>query len=366
MTLEDKIREIEEEIKNTKYNKATQHHIGKLKAKLAQLREECIKRSSSGGGGIGFAVRKHGDATVVLVGFPSVGKSTLLNQLTNAESPVAAYDFTTLEIIPGMMDYRNVRVQILDMPGIITGASLGRGRGRKALSIVRNSDLVLVMLDAQKPTEQLSRILEELHQAGIRLDRKKPKISIKKTVRGGVKVTSTIELRKIDARTIVEVLNAYGIHNADVTIREDVDEDQLIDTVSGNRAYIPSILAVNKIDLLGEKEAGDLRKQLKREFIGISASKGVNLDVLREEVYRKLDLMKVYLKKQGAKADFEEPLVVKRGSTVEDVCDRLHTGFREKFLYAKIWGTSAKYPGQRKGLGHVLHEGDVLGIIRDR
>ena len=365
MSLEDKIKAIEEEISTTKYNKATQHHIGKLKAKLAQLREEALKRASSGGAGLGFGLKKHGDATAVLVGVPSVGKSTLLNALTNAESPVAAYDFTTLEVIPGMMNYKQINVQILDLPGIITGASIGKGRGREVLSIVRNADLVVILIDTGKP-KQLERICAELYEVGVRLDRKKPNVSVKKTDRGGVKVMSTVRLARIDERTIAAILNAYSVHNAVVTVQEDINEDQMIDVASGNRAYIPSLLLVNKIDLAAAGDLERLRKQVGREFIGIAASRNVNIDSVREGIYKKLDLIKIYLKKQGAKADFEEPLVIKRGSTVEDVCGHLHSSFREKFLYAKIWGLSAKYPGQRKGLDHVVMEGDVINIIKER
>jgi ribosome-interacting GTPase 1 len=128
MALEDRIKQIEDEIQKTPYNKATSHHIGKLKAKLSKLKEDAIQRSSKGTKGKGFHVKKSGDATVVLVGFPSVGKSTLLNDLTNAESKIGEYEFTTLEIIPGIMEYEGAKVQILDIPGIITGASKGEGK----------------------------------------------------------------------------------------------------------------------------------------------------------------------------------------------------------------------------------------------
>ena len=117
-TIEEQIKELEEQISKTKYNKATEGHIGKLKAKIARLNEEEEKRRASKGGNTkGFYVKKAGNATVALVGFPSVGKSTLLNQLTGAKSEVGAYHFTTLDVVPGVMVYNHAKIQILDMPG---------------------------------------------------------------------------------------------------------------------------------------------------------------------------------------------------------------------------------------------------------
>src|SRR3989338_2561119 len=121
---EEKIKEIEQEILKTQKNKATEYHLGVLKAKIAKLRKSMYAPSGTGGGG-GFDLRKEGDATVVLIGFPSVGKSTLLNKMTNAKSEVAAYEFTTLTCIPGMMKYKDANIQLLDLPGIIKGAMEG-------------------------------------------------------------------------------------------------------------------------------------------------------------------------------------------------------------------------------------------------
>src|SRR5690348_8201551 len=134
----------------TQINEKTGHHPGPLQAALVRLREE-IESPTSKGGGQAFEIRKGGDATVVLIGLPSVGKSTILNRLTNAKSKVAAYAFTTLTVVPGILRLNGADIQILDLPGIISGASSGRGRGRRVLSVARNADLVLLVLDVFQP-----------------------------------------------------------------------------------------------------------------------------------------------------------------------------------------------------------------------
>ena len=104
-----KVKELEEQLSTTKYNKSTQHHIGLVKAQLAKLKEDYKRKAAAKGGGTGFSVRRTGDATVIMVGFPSVGKSTLLNSITNANSPVGAYAFTTLTCIPGLLEYNHAK-----------------------------------------------------------------------------------------------------------------------------------------------------------------------------------------------------------------------------------------------------------------
>jgi uncharacterized protein len=99
------------------------------------------------------------------------------------------------------------------------------------------------------------------------------------------------------------------------------------------------------------------------DAIEISADLDVNLDVLREAIYDTLGFINIYLKPQGEPADMDEPLIMREGSSVGDICDHLHKDFRRKFRYARVWGNSAKHAGQRVGLDHGLDDGDLITLI---
>ena len=117
---------------------ATEYHLGTLKAKLAKYRTELLEPSGKKGEkGEGFEVLKSGDARVAMIGFPSVGKSTLLSSITKTESEQASYEFTTLTCIPGVIEYKAANIQLLDLPGIIEGAAQGKGRGRQVIAVAR-------------------------------------------------------------------------------------------------------------------------------------------------------------------------------------------------------------------------------------
>jgi small GTP-binding protein len=361
-SLEDQIKEIEEEIRTTPYNKSTQHHIGKLKAKLARLSDEVDRRKAKKGDARGYAVKKSGHATVCLVGLPSVGKSTLLNSLTEAESEVGHYHFTTLKVIPGVMHYEGAEIQVLDLPGLVEGASRGKGRGREVISVARSADLILLMIDVYN--NNLKILVNELRKGGIRLNAHPPDVVIIKKEKGGVTVSSTVSLTKLDEETVVAILREYGNVNAEVVIREDISEDRLIDSMADNRVYIPAIVVINKIDLIDSENLKDLIKNLGDiPSFSISAKDEMGLNELRKVIHQKLDFIRIYMKPQGRKADFTEPLVIKRESSVGDICDYIHRTFRSRFRYANVWGVSAKFPGQTVGMRHVLADKDVLTIV---
>jgi len=268
MGVEDKIRAIEDEMARTQYHKGTEHHFGKLKAKLAQLKKLVGQHRK---GGARFSVRKGGDATVLLIGDASAGKSSIFNRLTGANSKVGDHPFTTQKILPGMMNYRGAQIQILDTPALELGEA-------EILSFASIADLVVIVCDSSK--KNLERIMKGLEKAKVRGE---------------------------------------------------------------------PLVVINKCDV---------------EWGGgfcVSALNGEGIDGLKEEIYRRLRLVRVYMKPRGGEADRNRPLVVREGSSVRDVWDKLR--LKGEMEYALVWGNSAKFPGQKVGEEHVLRDGDVLTIV---
>ncbi len=356
-----KIEDLEKELRTTKYNKATQGHIGLVKAKLALLKEKQVSRSQqkTGKSEHGYSVRKSGDATVLLLGFPSTGKSTLLNKLTDAKSEVAAYAFTTLTVIPGMMEYKQAKIQILDVPGIVSGAASGRGRGREVLAVIRNADLVLIIVDVTQP-EQYHAILREVWESGIRINKTKSEVYIKKTARGGIQIGKTVPL-DVDNATLIRILQEFKINNAEVLIRSVVDVDDFIDMIEGDKKYLPAIISVNKVDLVSVGTAEKAKKELNADIL-ISAEQNINIESLKELIYVKLNFIRIYMKEPKKEADKKVPLIMTKGVTIQGVCTKLHKDFVSRFKFARVWGPSAKFSGQKLMLNHVLQDQDVLEL----
>ncbi len=354
-TIAEQIEQIEETLRKTPHHKATNGFIGAMRAKISRLRDREIESSTKGGGGGGgYSVKKQGDATIVLVGPPSAGKSTLINKLTNAESRVAPYAFTTVTVVPGMFKYRQAYIQILDIPGLIEGAKEGRGRGREVLSVARNADLLIVMTDPARP-ERLEKMAEELNGAGIRLNQTPPNVLVEKKVSGGLEVHSNIK-QELNRETIKEIAREFGIKNGDISLLEKLTLERLFDAFSTNRVYIPAIFAVNKIDL-----ANNLKKY--EGVIYFSAEKEIGIQDLIDSIWEKLGFITIYLVEPDHEPDLTNPIIMKRGETIKDVALKIGTDFAEKQKLVKIWGMGAKFPGQEVSFSTRIEEGMQIRFL---
>jgi len=358
MDILQQIAELEEKIRTTPYHKGTEHQIGRWRARIAKLKEEILEKESKKGGGKSFGVRKSGDATVVLVGPPSVGKSSLINCLTSAESRVGNYDFTTLTTIPGMMEYRGAKIQILDLPGLISGAAKGKGRGKEVLSNVRMADLILLVVDINR-LGMIEQIKKELSDFGVRLDQKPPLVTIKKTTRGGIKITSTTPLTHLNLKTVQELASEFRIHNGEIIIKEDITLERLIDTFLGNRVYLPYLIVVNKADLINKGN----NLGLPTSFILVSALKKQGIEELKSAIWDKLGLLRVYLKAPEKPPDFSSPVIIKKGENLRDLLEKIALPKKELISRAKIFGSGAKFPGQEVSLEFQPQEGTIVSFL---
>ncbi|KAG5648695.1 GTP-binding protein rbg1 [Asterophora parasitica] len=299
MTTVQKIKEIEDEMNKTQKNKATSYHLGQLKAKLAKLRRELISPSTGsggGGGGLGFDVARTGIASVGFVGFPSVGKSTLMSKLTGTHSEASEIDFTTLTTVPGTVKVHGAPIQILDL-------------------LARTCNLIFIVLDVLKPLGDKKVIESELEGFGIRLNKKPPAILVRKKEKGGIAITNTVPLTNIDHDEIKAVLSEYKISNADVAIREpNATADDLVDVVEGNRRVIDAI-SIEELDLLYKIPMS----------VPISSREWLNVDELIDKMWSTLDLVRVYTKPRGLAPDYTQPVVLRRGKcSIEDFCNSIH------------------------------------------
>ena len=367
------IKDIEDEVGRTQKNKATNAHLGLLKARMAKLRQQLVDlatgRRGAGTGGSysdGFGVRRTGHARLGLVGFPSVGKSTLLSQLTSTKSVVAAYAFTTLTCIPGVFKYKGAKFQLLDLPGIIEGAAANKGRGRAVISVAYTCDLLLIVLDALEPITHKRLIEYELEGFGIRLNKQPPDIDFRRQADGGLTWSTTVTpLSYLDDATIRAICHEYRINSASILFRCDATPDDLIDVILGTRVYIPAIYVLNKIDGLTIPQLSALARL--PHCCPISSHFGWNLDGLLEMIWQELLMIRVYTKPKGEIPDYSEPVILRHGAqTVADLCDRIHRSLRDELKYAKAWGSSVKHSPQIVGLGHELNDEDVIQLIKRR
>ncbi|KRH93080.1 GTP-binding protein DRG1 (ODN superfamily) [Pseudoloma neurophilia] len=372
MSLE-RINEIKAEMARTQKNKATAAHLALLKARLAKLTRELIEpQKSEKKKGSFFEVKKSGIARIGFIGFPSVGKSTLMNQLTNAKSVVAEYEFTTLRAVPGIMEMHQTKIQVLDLPGIIKGAALGSGRGKQVLSVAKTCNVIVLVLDSTKSLVGLSTIKEELEAVGIRLNKKKPNIKFTVTDRGGINLISSIKVNELIIR---DVLKEYRINSCEIIVEKHYsgtqDEietefiDDLIDTVElyhnqMSIVYVPCVILLNKVDRISKEEL-EVMCRLHNSF-PISSFHGWGIDILKDKLWDELNLIRVFPKPKGQEID--EPVVLKRDSNVIDFCDSIHKNLKDSFGYARIWGTSVKHQAQRVGREHVLEDGDIIQIVK--
>lgn len=223
------------------------------------------------------------------------------------------------------------------------------------LAVAKASDLLLIVLDPTKGVEQKIKILHELHDMGIRINKEQPNISIIRKKTGGLNFTSTCALTHLNQEMVKVILQEYKLNNVDLIIRGDYTVDDLIDAIEGNRKYIEAIFVYNKIDLVSLEDVEELA--MRPNSVVVSVNMKLNLEYLLKIVWSKLNLVRIYTKKHGFPPDLEHPIILtkkRQGCTIEAVCDLIHREFKLDFKRAYVWGRSAKFSPQECGLSNII------------
>ena len=367
-TPEEKLKALQEFLSCVPKHKGTENLLYWAKRRMAELREEIEerKRKKVGGRGPTFFIQKEGAAQIVMLGLTNSGKSSLLSVLTNAKPIIADYPYTTRYPVPGMLQYEDIQFQLVEAPAIMQGAADGVAWGLKVLGLARNADGLIIVLDgSNNPIEQLKIVVSELNKTGIKLIKPRGYVCIEKRRTG--RGISIIPLGKIVDATFDDVrklLESYQINSAIVKIYGEVRLKDVEESIFERTTYKPTIIVVNKIDIPRARgEYLRLRKLVPQEIpiIPVSAKTREGLELIGPTIFKVLEIVRIYTKEPNSEPS-EKPLVLRKGATVLDVAKAIHRYFYENFAYARIWGPSAKYPGEKVGPTHTLMDGDVVEI----
>lgn len=352
-TPQEQLKCLQEMLRTAPTHKGGETLRAEIKGKIAKLKEKLEKEAQRKKGGFTLSVKKEEAAQVVLVGPPNTGKSSILNVLTKAQSPVGNYPFTTTKPELGVMEYETVRIQIVDMPPLVEDASIKQG---PLFSVIRNGDLVILVLDNLSQLEPLAR---EFTDTNILLNKERPPIKIRREASGGITIIGE-KLVQNNPEEIRKVFQDYGINNAVVEVFAPVTLDDFFVVIEEKIAFLPAFVVLNKQDNFHEMSKTSRESDF--EIIPFSAKTKTNLDLLKDRIWYYLGLVRVYTKEPGKPATKENPITIKKGSAIKDIAEYIHKDFLKKFRYARIWGSSVRHQGQVVGLGHRLGDKDIVEI----
>jgi ribosome-interacting GTPase 1 len=301
----EKISLLEELISTIPKHKGTDKLRADLRRRLSRMKDAAqAQRKKTGRHESAYHIEREGAGRVVLVGPPNVGKSALVAALTHATPKVSESPFSTWAPTPGMMPFENIQIQLIDAPPLTR-----EHIEPEMMDMIRTSDLVLPVIDLQAfPFEQLETTLAILKE-----------------------------------------------HHIEPLRRQDMDP---------RITYLPFVLVLSKDD--DEKSDADFQafcELLEEEWtiVSVSATTGRYFELLKQSVFRGLNIIRVYSKPPGKEADPTSPFVLKEGSTVEELAGKVHKDFLQKLRSARVSGSVA-HDGQQVGRNHVLHDGDIVEL----
>jgi hypothetical protein len=366
----EKIKLMREFISLVPKHKGTNKLLGNVRRRIAALEDELDKTKARRKGSRtgGFSVPKEGAGQIIILGPTKVGRSSLLASVTNAKVEASPIFFATRKPVIGMLPYKNIQFQLIEAPALVEGASQGKMGGSQILGLARNADGLMLMVDlSEDPVEQFRILRSELERSGVLIGRSEGEVEVTRrsvgasvqVVGGGILVDCTLD----DIRRMLE---SYRINSALVRVRGKVALDDIETSLFSSTVYKPTLIVANKVDAPKAGAALQNFKQALKDveipILPVSCLSSQGLEDLGGFIFKMLGIIRIYTKEPSDKEPSPNPIVVKEGTTVINIAKELHSSLYRRFQYGRIWGQSAKYPGQKVGSSHMLKDGDILEI----
>jgi ribosome-interacting GTPase 1 len=304
---EDKVEILEEMLTIMPKHKGTDKLRAGLRRKISKFKAQSQKKKGTSKRETAYSIDREGAAQVVVIGPPNVGKSSLIDALTNASPEVTDFPHSTWKPTPGMAPYENIQFQLIDTPPITK-----EYMDPWMADLIRRADIVVILLDLKRDT------LEHLENT-------------------------------------LSILQELRIFPEGAPIPEDLKKQPFVKKI---------LVVVNKMDEPEEEEDYEVFLELsdiKLPSLGISILTERHLTAFIEKIYEISEIIRVYTKAPGKEPDMNAPFVVPKDSILEELASKIHKDFTKKLKFARVWG-GAVFDGQMVQKDYVLQDGDVTEI----
>jgi len=364
---QEKIQALQEFLSSFPKHKGNERLRAQVKRKIATLRVQLEEvRAHKAGSSRQLLIEKQGVAQIVILGLTNVGKSSILSAVTAAKPLIAPYEYTTQEPVQGMLQFEDVQFQLIEVPAIKPESSSRWNFENVGFEL--NADALMLIVDLSRDScARLSILLDVLDKAKISTERPKSSVEIlKEKSASGIQIAVSGKLTDCTAQDAAKLLQQYGIRNALVRVYGNVGIDDLEDAVLESTAsFKPSILLANKVDTEGPKNELERLKACNRgrmRILATSCKTGEGLAELGASLFEMLEIVRIYTKEPSQREPSKDAIVLRKGATVAELAKQIHSDLFRNFKYAKIWGPSARYNGEKVGINHILMDQDAVEI----
>ena len=305
-TDEERILALEEMMRVIPKHKGTDRMRAELRKKYSALKESAEKKKKVSHGPDPFHIPRSGAGQVALLGLPNSGKSSIVAATTHAKAHVADFPFTTSIPLPGIAQFEDIKIEIVDMPPITADfAPAG------IVNTFRNCDLIGVVIDLS----------------------------------GDISRQTKVCLNFLESKRLL------------------LEPDNPLIDESGKSLARKCFVIATKKDAASAEQIDNLKQKLTKpmEITAISVNNKTSLDKMMADIFRLLDIVRIYAKKPGHEVDMKDPFVLHNGSTVADLAQLIHKELAEKLKTARCWG-SGVHDGQNVHKTHILNDKDIIEL----